>query len=420
MTSSYFEVWKKKMENNGGSIVQARINDSKGFINRSFVDDPSYKLAKLRKKDIGIVDSDLDTRIVNNEQNPLEKKIYARPDTSIEVGDYIVYPNITYLVLAVETNLISPRADSTKCNQLLKWMYKNNLYSTQAIVINQTKYTLGMEVLVSGISESDSRFQVKLPYNDITKNIAIGQRFIFYDGAWKVTQTDRVSDGGLLNLLLGQDSINDEIDDRVGEIAGFYANKHTYTYDIQPNINVEKSNSINLVYSIKDETGKEFDYSLVTVKNNSNLIQVDNNKGVISIKGLDIGIGTITLSVPSGEISKEFTINFEVKAVVADKIDYKVTTSNGYTYRVKEGSQISAIRYINGIADDTLQIDYTISQLGQDLLSKGSISLVKKTQNSLQIRNEKINTSMTFTLTIVDKDTGDKILDNQVITLKGM
>ena len=176
-----------------------------------------------------------------------------------------------------------------------------------------------------------------------------------------------------------------------------------------------------MVYSIKDETGKDFDYSLVTVKNTSNLIQVDNNKGVISIKGLDIGTGSITLSVPSGEISKEFTISFEVKSVVADKIDYKVTTSNGYVYRIKEGSTISVDFMRNGIVDNTnLVIDYSLNQLGQDLLSKGNISISKKTQNSFQIRNEKINTNMTFTLTIINKTTGDKILDNQVITLKGV
>lgn len=365
----------------------------------------------------------VDTKVINSGTNTTEKKIYFSPKViKVKIGDYLYYDKEkkTYLTTEIQNFTSMPYATSKECNQLLKWMYENNLYKTQAIVINQTKYTLGMDVLVSGISETDSRFQVQLPYNDTTKNITIGQRFIFNDGAWKVTQTDRVSDGGLLNLLLGQDSINDEIDDRLHEIAGAFANKHTYTYDIPPSVDLEKDKSINLVYSIKDEAGKEFDYSLVTVKNTSNLIQVDNNKGVITIKGLDIGTGSITLSVPSGEVSKEFTISFEVKSVVVDKIDYKVTTSNGYIYRIKEGSTISVDFMRNGVVDNTnLVIDYSLDATGQTLQNKNAISIVKKSNNQLQIRNMTVTTVTSFTITITDKTNGTVIL-TQVITLKGV
>lgn len=369
-------------------------------------------------------DIQVDTKVINSSTNTTEKKVYFSPKVvTIEAGDFLYYDKEkkTYLTTEIQNFTSLPYATSKECNQLLKWMYKNNLYKSMSITTNQTKYTLGTDSVANSIIEGDSRFQVQLPYNDITKNISIGQRFIFNDGAWKVTQTDRTSQLGIYNLLLGQDSINNEIDDVEHEIAGAFANKHTYTYNMPPSIDVEKDKSINLVYSIKDETGKEFDYSLVTVKSISNLIQVDNNKGIISIKGLDIGTGSITLSVPSGEISKDFVIPFEVKSVVVDKIDYKVTTSNGYTYRIKEGSQISVDFMRNGVVDNTnLVVDYILSQLGQDLLSKGSISIVKKTQNSLQIRNEKINTNMTFNITIIDKTTGYKILDNQIINLKSI
>ena len=417
---NFDDVYKTMLLKRGGSVKNSDIKNSKDSINRQFQNDPSYKLGKLKKRNNLNDELDLDTRLVNNDNNPLEKKIYLRPDTNIEVGDYIIYPDITYLVLAVETNLISPRADSTKCNQFLKWMYNGNLFETQAIVTNQTKYTLGMDVLVSGIAETDSRFQVQLPYNFITKNISIGQRFIFNDGAWRVTQTDRVSEEGIYSLLLAQDSINAEIDDVEHEIAGAFANKHTYTYDIPTSISIEKDKSINLVYSIKDETGKDFDYSLVTVKNTSNLIQIDNNNEVISIKGLDIGTGSITLSVPSGEVSKDFAINFEVVQNSLNQINYQIKTSNGYTYRPKEGSQISAFKYINGAVDNTLVIDYSLDSSGNNLISKNSINITNKSNTELQIRNININVLTTFTLTIIDKTTGDKILDNQIITLKGM
>lgn len=102
------------------------------------------------------------------------------------------------------------------------------------------------------------------------------------------------------------------------------------------------------------------------------------------------------------------------------KLTVKIQTSNGYVYRVKEGSTISAIKYINRIVQNDLIIEYQLDSLGQSLLNRNAISIVKKTDSSFTIRNLNIDTLTTFNLTVTDKTTGDKILDNQVITLKGM
>jgi hypothetical protein len=130
---NFDDVYKTMLLKRGGSVKNSDIKNSKDSINRQFENDPSYRLGKLAKNKLN-KELDLDTRLVNNDNNPLEKKIFVRPDTNVEVGDYIVYPDITYLVLEVENNLISPKATSTKCNHLLKWMYKGELYECPAIV----------------------------------------------------------------------------------------------------------------------------------------------------------------------------------------------------------------------------------------------------------------------------------------------
>ncbi|MDP4146624.1 MAG: hypothetical protein Q8936_19470 [Bacillota bacterium] len=421
MAISYFDVWKKRMENNG-DIVQSRLNNSKNIFNNSFKDDASYRLAKLKSKEV-IDEIDLDIRLANDENNPLKKKILVRPDTIIEVGDYITYKERsktkTCLVLSVEENLISPLSNTQECNHLAKWMYKGNLYKTLSIVTNATKYTEGTKAVDKSIIEIEARYSIIVPDTKKTRTIEMGTRFIINDVAWQVTQIDYTTNIGIVNLTLGKSSVNPETDDLDLGIADYKTVKHDYKFDIPSNFNVTKDDSVKLSYSIQDNL-KDIDYDLVSVEYTSSLIQITKDSKDITIIGKELGTGSIKLKVNLNNEVKEFNITFNVVQTSVNEVKYEVKSSNNYTYRIKEGSTISAIKYINGVADDTLQIDYILSQLGQDLLSKGNISIVKKTNNSLQIRNEKINTNMTFTLTIINKTTGDKILDNQVITLKGV
>lgn len=438
------------MTSNLGNVINycKIVNGSKGFndtktqfINEITQDYNSAREDTIYRFNVLIGSNDAKDVYINNSDTPIKGVVDVKKKQSadtemeeviqtypnqIKQGDYIKFKVNdtdtlrTYLIKSkIEKKHGYDEGVFKECNHLFKWMYKGNLYKAYGIGTNQTKYTLGTDVVQAGLVESDSRYAIEFSNDLNCKTIEVGQRFIFNDSAWKVTQIEYVSSQDTIrSVLLGQDSINQEIDDVEQEIAGAKANKHTYTYNIPTSIDLEKNKSINLVYSIKDETGKEFDYSLVTVKSTSNLIQVDNNKGVISITGLDIGTGSITLSVPSGEVSKEFIIPFEVKSVVADKIDYKVTTTNGYTYRPREGSTLTGYKYINGISDNTLIIDYSLDASGTNLMSKGNITIVKKSNTELQIRNVNISTPMSFTITITDKSKGTVIL-TQVIALKG-
>jgi hypothetical protein len=419
MGISYFDVWKKRMINDGGDIIQSRLNTSKDFFNRNFKDDPSYKLAILKKKNQIISDLDLDTRIVNIDTDTTKKKIYVRPDTNIEVGDYVVYPNKTYLVLEVEDNLISPYGDCKECNHLFKWMYKGVLHTAYGIGTNQTKNILGIDSIQAGIIESDSRYNIQMSNNDNTKTIKVGQRFLFNDGAWKVTQIEYISTKDCIrSILLGQDSINTEIDDVDNEIAGASINKHTYTYDIPTNFEVSKDNTYNLVFSIKDENGKDFDYSLVTVTTTNNtLVQVSNTNGVISVKGLAVGSGTIKLSVPIGSTSKDFDILFEVKEVVADKIEYKYDFKQGTAIKQYVTDLVTITRLINGVQDNTLKVNYSFDSNAQSLIDSKKIIVTKVSDLSFNIKNALITVPTTIYLTVNDVDKGTKVLDNFPLVL---
>jgi hypothetical protein len=255
--------------------------------------------------------------------------------------------------------------------------------------------------------------------NDNTKTIKVGQRFLFNDGAWKVTQIEYISSKDCIrSILLGQDSINTEIDDIDNEVAGAYENKHTYTYDIPTNFEVSNGSEYTINYSIKDETGKDFDYSLVTVTTSDNtLVQVTNNNGVISLKGLAVGTGSIKISIPIGSTSKDFDIAFEVKEVVVDKVEYKTNFSQGTTIKQYVTNLVTITRLINGVQDNTLKINYSFDSNAQSLIDSKKIIVTKVSDLSFNIKNALVNVKTTIYLTVNDTDKGTKILDNFPLVL---
>jgi hypothetical protein len=434
-----------------GNIINycRTINGSKGFDDRksqlqsemttdyniarpNVVTRFSIMVNTIDGKDVYINNSDtlirgvIDVKRHQTADTEMEETVQVYPN-QIKCGDYLKFKvNDTdelrdYIITSkIEKKHGYDEGVFKECNHLLKWVYKGNLYDTQVIISNQTKYTLGISTIVAGITEGDSRYVITLPYNSKTQNIKVGQRFIFNANAWKVTQTDFVSDVGLLSILLGQDSINTEIDDVDNEIANKWEIKHNYDTTCTNSLSVTKGSDCGLVYSFLDN-GNPIDNNLINIENTSNLISIiKSNDGKITITGVDIGTGSFKIKLNLTDEVREFIVNFEVVSSIVSQVNYEIKTSNGYVYRTKEGSTISAIKYENGVIQNNLIIEYQLDSFGQDLLNKQNISIVKKTDSSFTIRNLNINVLKTFTITIIDKNTGEKILNSQTITLKGM
>lgn len=411
MGISYFDVWKKKMENNGGDITQSRLNDSKNFYNNNFKNDPSYKLATLKKKDINILDSDLDTRIVNVDTDVYKKKIYVRPDTNIEAGDYIIYPNKTYLVLSVEDNLVSPYASVEECNHLFKWITNEKYYEISAIVTNNTKYTLGVSSVSNSIIEGNGMFSVILSDNKMSSNIKIGQRFIVNGQAWEATQTDRTTTKGILSILLGESSINTN-DDMENEIANAFEHSYTITLDSTSQSLVETS-TYQIKPTVKDENKIVLNPNIIYTSSDETIATVNN--GLVSA----LKVGSCNIIVSIGGVS----------VILSLVVTAKTTTpivSYGHNF-----SQSETIKqYVTSIGDFTktidgvktpLKISYSFDALGQSLIANKKIIVSQTGDNLLSIKNVLINTTNVVHLSIIDSISGEKILDNEPITfIKGI
>lgn len=395
-------------------------------------------------KDVYVNDSEIPIRGVidvkkkQTADTEMEESLQVYPN-QIKQGDYVKFKvNDTD---TLRTYLIKSRIEKKhgydevvfeECNHVLKWMYNGKTYSTPCIITNQTKYTLGTDSVGGGgaIIEGDSRYQILMSYNDTTKFIKTGLRFIFNGNAWLVTQTDYVSSNGLLNILLGQNNINYETDDVDNEIANARPPKiHTYTFKLPTSLEISKDKSTNLLYSIIDENNKDVDYTKVTLTTDSNLITIDNINGTFSITGINVGIGNIKLSVNLNNKLEERIIPFEVKTTVVSQTTYQVNPSNGTLLKLMSSTSLVCNKYSDSVMIPC-NVQYVLDSVGTSLLSSKKIDIqYKESKDSLGnslgmnivwIKNLNCTTVTSFLISITDKDTGTVILDKQLIQLKGV
>lgn len=362
---------------------------------------------------------------VENKESDEERSLIIGKEYTYKCGDYVEYLEDTYLTIA-SVDKDNPFFNTTKMkrvNYILKFMSEGVLYKLPVIVTNQTKYTLGVESKENvGITEENSRFAIQGSYNEISKKILSGHRFILNDQAWRVTQRDHITTPNVLNMLLGQTAINYETDDVKNEIAGVYENKHTYTWTL-PTSTIEVTNGSNytLSYSIVDETGKEVDYNLVTTKSSNNsLISITKNNKDIIIKGLSVGTGIITLDLPVGETVEEKVINFEVKDVVIPKTEYQIVPpSNGTTLKLMSSSTFVFKQFVGGTENTSLNVGFGLDSVGQNLVAQKKLSVTQKTSNSYLVKNLNCSVLTSFTITFTNSSNSD-VISTQVVTLRGV
>ena len=171
---SYFEVWKKRMTNNGGSATQSILNNSKQIFANNFKDDPSYKSGILKKNDLTEVA--IDTRVINVDKTVTEKRIQILPDNICSKGDYIIYPNKTYIILEFEDNSVVPYSKAFECMQTINlkgWDYPMPCWGSNSSYGVKGKVDTNFFTLVDG------KIQFKVQRNKYTDMIEIGTRLLF-------------------------------------------------------------------------------------------------------------------------------------------------------------------------------------------------------------------------------------------------
>lgn len=184
---SGMELYRKRVGNNGISGSKTRlIYEARKNFERSLKFDPSAMKVKITG--VGEVNISEDTKLVNciindisnNDQKAYDEKVlYVRYDENVGVGSYVEFDNFIWLVIFKEHRAANAykRFTIRKCNQIIKYKYKNEIYSIPAIVKNLTQYSDGLQDIVY-TSTPDSRRSITYSNNPITSNIELGHRFV--------------------------------------------------------------------------------------------------------------------------------------------------------------------------------------------------------------------------------------------------
>lgn len=213
---SYFEIYKKKLNNSGGSECKSFENSGKDYIIRHFKDDPSYKLATLTDDDLN--EGDIDIRVANVDKTSEEKRFVFLPDTIIKQGSYISYEKRNFIIEEVETNSISPVAKARLCNQTLKW---KGLEKTIPCFITNDAY--GSKILADNtiLATTDTKAKLKVQANKYTKQIKRDTRFIFNHSEFDIFRVIDITtsmDEGFIVFIMKKDKLMEE-DDLENNIA---------------------------------------------------------------------------------------------------------------------------------------------------------------------------------------------------------
>jgi len=157
-----------------------------------------------------------------------ERKMLLRPTETTHRGAIVEFDNSKWMVYEFQNNPVYPKAKLRLCNQDLKWNV-NGIIKEYPCIVEVSTFTL--DESGASIKMRDGKVKVTTPYNDDTKCIEIGQRFIFEGDTYQVISNDKVSKKdkyfknyeeitcGLVNLQMEivSTSSNDNLDDNIGD-----------------------------------------------------------------------------------------------------------------------------------------------------------------------------------------------------------
>ena len=318
---SYFDLYKKRLMNNGGSSSAELVNNSNYILEYNFKDDPSYRESKLIRTDL--TTKDIGIRVVNIDSKPNEKKLYVLPNEVVSVGDYISFihkdKKYTYLIDSFEDNLISPCAKGVKCGNILKWIDSNGEIQEYPCIVSYQSY--GVKIFQANndfIQETSTNINVEIPRNDITENIPLNLRVIFGNSKHGIYKVGDIAtyEQGILKLTCKKDKYSEGLDDIKNGIA-FQGNT-----DNLPDTPQEPTN-YQIVGEDEIRTNQEYTYTIEPTNINTIFSLVEYTEGTAKIVSQDNGSCVIKATKSDEIITLNCLINGEIiasKDIVTVKI----------------------------------------------------------------------------------------------------
>lgn len=155
-----------------------------------------------------------------------EKEFQLLPGDKINIGDIVVWSNMHWLVTKIDfDDEITRKGRIVQCNRQIRWQNPRTLEIIERWCLVTKPYTSNVSNGIT-ISSSEREFKVQLPFDEETRLIDLGKRFMLevIDGnprTYECTSTDQNTnkyqdiDGGFIVINLTQDPsghVNDRVD----------------------------------------------------------------------------------------------------------------------------------------------------------------------------------------------------------------
>lgn len=314
-------------------------------------------------------------------------------DEPLLEGSFIVINGNSYLVTEIKNKINHGLYNIGVFEKTLPILLGSNYKPVNAVI---KKYR-GEYVDGQYLNEVHDQYIFKISKNDTDMNtLSIGNDLIIYDkGLYNILSTDNTNDGILIIT---------------GKFDTVYV-PHTYSVSLSETTKIiVEGETYQIVATCKDNGTVVTNPQLTYLSSDVNIANVSDSGLITGIK-----VGTCNISVNYNNNITILTLTVNAKAV-EKVVSYSFTASNGYSYRVKEGSTISYVKMINSVVDATLNVSYTLDSIGQQLLNSSAISITKPTNSSIQIRNLTITTAKSFVLTVTDSSNGTVIATQTIST----
>lgn len=313
-------------------------------------------------------------------------------DQPLEQGYFVNIGTDTFLVIDKKTETKAYQSYNIgtiqKTNHLNKFVSSEVIYECPSICTNITKGKLGMIYQSAGITEAQGVWCFITQQNDMTKKIGTGTRFIINGDAWKCTSLDRVTDEGILYVILRLDPINMEIDDLINEVAGGLAIPNYAITLNSTSQSLYSGYTVQIVPTCTKNSVADTSAVVTYLSSNPNVASV-NSSGLVTAQST---LGSATISATyKGKIAT-MTIN-----VIADVYSIDLS-SNSASIFVDETYQINSVCKKNNVVVSNPVVTYVSDNTSiANVDSNGLISAVG--QGSCNIVCSYGNVTATFNLT---------------------
>lgn len=219
---SYFDDYKNRLDEYGGSISGSRMAVTEVIINRSFADSPSFRVGTLNNNSLDLrVERGKDLKDENN-----SKTFLFRPNSVVDRGDLIDVDGDNWIVIDRNyTNNLLPKADVLLCNEHLNWDQDGSLISYPCAT-RQYRPLRSIKEDREDINLPSGYLFVLAPHNEDTRKVKLRQRFILGDQAYEVVGVDSTTyvyrDKGVVyfSVSIVPEKDRDDITNRVADNSG--------------------------------------------------------------------------------------------------------------------------------------------------------------------------------------------------------